>query len=34
VPRELLIGHAHHVLASVDMQGNWMPRFARFGQAL
>jgi signal peptidase I len=34
VPRALLIGHAHHVLASVDMKGNWMPRFARFGQAL
>jgi signal peptidase I len=34
VPRELLIGHAHHVLASVDMKGNWMPRFARFGLAL
>ena len=34
VPRELLIGHAHHVLASVDMKGNWMPRFARFGQVL
>jgi signal peptidase I len=34
VPRELLIGHAHHVLASVDVKGNWMPRFARFGMSL
>ena len=34
VPRELLIGHAHHVLASVDIKGNWMPRLARFGLAL
>jgi signal peptidase I len=34
VPRELLIGHAHHVLASVDIKGNWMPRFARFGRPL
>jgi signal peptidase I len=32
VPRRLLIGHAHHVLVSVDMLGDWMPRFGRFAQ--
>lgn len=30
VPRRLLIGRAHHVLVSVDMLGDWLPRFARF----
>jgi signal peptidase I len=31
VPRRLLIGHAHHVLVSANIKGNWMPRFERFG---
>jgi signal peptidase I len=34
VPRHLLIGKAVRILVSADIQGNWMPRFARFGQAL
>jgi signal peptidase I len=32
VPRHLLIGQAHHVLASADIKGNWLPRLERFGQ--
>ncbi|MEJ0006463.1 MAG: signal peptidase I [Steroidobacteraceae bacterium] len=31
VPRRLLIGRAHHVLASANFKGNWMPRIERFG---
>ncbi|HIV73288.1 MAG TPA: signal peptidase I [Candidatus Aquabacterium excrementipullorum] len=31
VPRHLLVGRAHHVLASADIQGHWLPRFDRFG---
>jgi signal peptidase I len=34
VPRRLLIGRAHHVLVSADFKGNWMPRFARFGERI
>jgi len=34
VPRELLIGRAVAILVSADIQGNWAPRFARFGEAL
>lgn len=34
VPRERLIGQAHHVLASVDLLDKWQPRFERFGMAL
>jgi signal peptidase I len=34
VPRRLLIGHAHHVLVSVDMLGDWMPRFGRFAHEI
>lgn len=34
VPRSLLIGRAHHVLVSVDLTGNLLPRLARFGQAI
>lgn len=29
VPRHLLIGHAHHVLVSANILGNWRPRFGR-----
>lgn len=34
VPRELLVGRAVRVLVSADIEGNWMPRFERFGKAL
>lgn len=34
IPRHLLIGQAHRVLVSADIQGNWLPRFDRFGAAL
>lgn len=34
VPRQLLIGRAHHVLVSADIQGNWLPRLGRFVQAI
>ena len=34
VPRHLLIGRAHHLLASVDIEGDWRPRLDRFGQGL
>ncbi len=34
VPRRLLIGRAHHVLASANFKGNWMPRFERFGERI
>lgn len=29
VPRELIIGHAHRVLVSADIKGNWVPRLDR-----
>jgi len=31
VPRHLLIGRAHHILASADILGWWTPRAGRFG---
>ncbi|HET8697778.1 MAG TPA: signal peptidase I [Gammaproteobacteria bacterium] len=34
VPRELLVGHAHHILVSADIKGHWMPRFDRVGREL
>ncbi|HET7132068.1 MAG TPA: signal peptidase I [Gammaproteobacteria bacterium] len=34
VPRELLVGHAHHILVSADIKGHWMPRFDRVGRKL
>lgn len=34
VPRELLIGRAVAILVSADIQGNWAPRFTRFGEEL
>ena len=34
VPRRLLIGRAHHVLASAQILGDWMPRFRRFGSPI
>ncbi len=34
VPRNLLIGQAHHILVSADIMGNWAFRLDRFGQRL
>ena len=34
VPRERLIGRAHHLLVSADILDRWQPRFDRFGKAL
>ena len=34
VPRQLLIGKAHHILVSADILGNWLPRLERIAQAL
>lgn len=34
VPRERLIGRAHHVLVSIDLPGNLLPRLGRFGLAI
>jgi len=34
VPRELLIGRAVAVLVSADIEGDWAPRFERFGERL
>jgi signal peptidase I len=38
VPRRLLIGRAHHLVASADMLGEegwaWLPRVGRFGAAI
>lgn len=34
VPRHYLIGRAHHLLASADIKGNWLPRVRRFGEKI
>lgn len=34
VPRQLLIGKAHHVLVSADIKGAWLPRWDRFFQTI
>ena len=34
VPRQLLIGRAHHVLVSADITGNWLPRLSRTVSAI
>jgi signal peptidase I len=34
VPRRLLIGQALRILVSADIEGDWAPRFGRFGQRL
>ncbi|HEY2560204.1 MAG TPA: signal peptidase I [Caldimonas sp.] len=34
VPRQRLIGRAHHVLVSADITDGWVPRFERFGQRI
>lgn len=32
VPRRLLIGRAHHILVSANINGNWLPRLDRIGE--
>ena len=34
VPRNLLIGRAHHILVSADIKGDWFPRFDRTGERI
>lgn len=34
VPRHLLVGRAHHILASANILATWLPRFDRFGQRI
>jgi signal peptidase I len=34
VPRHLLVGQAHHILASADIKGNWLPRLERIGDRI
>ena len=34
VPRHLLVGQAHHILASADIKGNWLPRLERIGERI
>ncbi|CAN5383821.1 signal peptidase I [soil metagenome] len=34
VDRSLLIGRAHRVLVSADIEDHWQPRFARFGEPI
>ncbi len=34
VPRRLLIGRAHHILVSADVEGHWRPRLERFAAPL
>ena len=34
VARRLLIGRAHHILVSADIQGNWLPRLERVGDRI
>jgi signal peptidase I len=32
VPRQRLIGRAHHILVSADIKGDWLPRIARIAE--
>jgi signal peptidase I len=32
VPRRLLIGRAHHILVSADINGSWLPRIERIAE--
>ena len=34
VPRNLLVGRAHHLVLSVAFKENWLPRWERFGMPL
>ena len=32
VPRQRLIGRAHHILVSADIKGDWLPRLTRIAE--
>lgn len=34
VPRDHLVGRAHHILVSADIKENWLPRLARIGERI
>jgi signal peptidase I len=34
VPRHLIIGHAHRIIVSANIKGNWLPRMDRIGAAI
>jgi signal peptidase I len=34
VPRDHLIGRAHHILVSANIKGNWLPRMERIGERI
>ena len=34
VPRDHLIGRAHHILVSANIKGNWLPRIERIGERI
>jgi signal peptidase I len=34
VPRHLLIGRAHRIIVSANINGNWLPRIDRIGEAI
>lgn len=34
VPRNLLIGRAHHILVSANIKGDWLPRLDRTGERI
>lgn len=34
VPRSMLVGRAHHILVSADINGNWLPRVDRIGMQI
>lgn len=34
VPRNLLIGRAHHIVVSANIKGDWLPRFDRIAQSI
>ena len=34
VPRRLLIGRAHHILASANIKSDWLPRLERVGERI
>jgi signal peptidase I len=34
VPRQVMIGRAHHILVSADISGNWLPRLERVGSRI
>lgn len=34
VPRDHLVGRAHHILVSANIKGNWLPRMERIGERI